>query len=45
MKSRYRRITKLINNEGRRYLIRLAWRYPQNENKYTYRPLHDVTFI
>jgi len=45
MKSRYRRITKLINKEGRRYLISHDWRYPENENKYTYRPLHDVTFI
>ena len=45
MKSRYRRITKLINKEGRRYLISHNWRYPLNENKYTYRPLHDVTFI
>lgn len=45
MKSRYRRITKLINKEGRRYLISHTWRYPLNENKYTYRPLHYVIFI
>ena len=42
MKSRYCRITKLINKEGRRYLISHNWRYPLNENKYTYPPLHDV---
>ena len=45
MKSRYRRITKLINKEGRRYPISHTWRYPLNENKYTYRPLHYVIVI
>ena len=45
MKSRYRRITKLINKEGRRYLISHDWRYPKNENKYTYRLLHHVSCI
>ena len=45
MKSSYRRITKLINKEGRRYLLSHTWRYPLNENKYIYRPLHDVIVI